>query len=85
MVFYHLALTQIKETEYFNEEDDVVIPKDVLKEHTIEAGERDEKSKSWSSKRHEAKSGEKVAVTGQLTASTYDPEFIRQVEQQTGT
>lgn len=39
MVFYYLALTQIKETEYFNREDDAVIPKHVLEEHTIETGE----------------------------------------------
>lgn len=63
MVFYYLALTQIKETEYFNGEDDVVIPNHVLEGHTIEAVERDEESKSIASERQEAKGGEKVAIS----------------------
>lgn len=35
LVFAYLAVYHIRETEYFNGEDDVVIPKHVLEEHHI--------------------------------------------------
>ena len=35
LVFAYLAAFHIRETEYFNGEDDVVIPKHVLQEHHI--------------------------------------------------
>lgn len=38
LVFAYLAAFHIRETEYFNGEDDVVIPKHVLEEHEAESG-----------------------------------------------
>lgn len=65
IVFYYLAITQIKETEYFNGEDDVVIPKHVLEGHTFEARNVDEESRSQTSAgQEELKKSEKVAVQG---------------------
>lgn len=65
MVFYYLALTQIKETECFNGEDDVVILKHVLEEHVIETGGRDEESRSVASERQEeVKGGERIEFIG---------------------
>lgn len=37
LVFAYLAAYHIRETEYFNGEEDVVIPKHVLEEHPVEA------------------------------------------------
>jgi len=65
IVFYYLAFTQIKETEYFNGEDDVVIPKHVLEEHVVESSAMDEESRSVTSEgKEDVKGGEKVAIHG---------------------
>ncbi|KAK5213263.1 hypothetical protein LTR41_000842 [Exophiala xenobiotica] len=58
LVFAYLAAFHIRETEYFNGEDDVVIPKHVLEEHAAEAQSiRGEKAQSVT--------GEKVPVEDQ--------------------
>lgn len=51
IVFAYLALYHIKETEYFNGEDDVIVPKHVIEE-----------LKGNESTPGDAESGEKVAV-----------------------
>lgn len=63
LVFLYLALYHIKETEYFAGEEDVVIPKHVLEEHTAEAAAMDEeRSSSASVGQQTVTAGEKTPV-----------------------
>lgn len=55
LIFTYIAAFHIKDTEYFNGEEDVVIPKHVLSEHT-----EDGKPGEQSTEANEAVSAEKI-------------------------